>query len=406
MINPALWVLLLSVAMLCLGHGLSGSLVSLSANQAQFGTDVTGFVMAGYSAGLLLSSFATPRLVKSVGHVRTFAGLASTVSTAVLLFPLWVDPVFWFLLRVISGLCIAGMFIVCESWLNSASSNSNRGQVLSLYMIVTYGALGVGQLLLNVTDESGFVRFIIVSCLLSMALVPLILVPSEAPNVEGAGHVSIGEIWQASPLAVIGVLACGLGQSAFFALGVVFGLAKGLPLVSVSIMMALPPLGVILSQYPIGWISDRFDRRTIIMLLSFAAAIVAAITLAGGNHLSRLLLISLVTAFGVISLPVYSLVVAHANDHLQKDQVLGASAKLILLYGLGSILGPLLVGYAMKRIGGDGFLIYMILVNAALGGFALWRRHRSPENLKAQGKEVMTVSPVTTSASPPVLRET
>ncbi len=405
MINFSLWVLLLSVAMLCLGHGLSGSLVSLSANQAAFGTDVTGFVMAGYSAGLILASIAAPRLIKSVGHVRTFAGLASTVSTAVLLFPLWVDPVFWFLLRVITGLCVSGMFIVCESWLNSASSNRNRGQMLSLYMIVTYGALGVGQLLLNVTDDSGFVRFIIVSCLLSMALVPLILVPSEAPSVEGAGHVSIGEIWRASPLAVIGVLACGLGQSAFFALGVVFGLAKGLPLVSVSIMMALPPLGVILSQYPIGWISDRFDRRTIIMLLSFAAALVAAITLAGGNYLSRFLLISLVTAFGVISLPVYSLVIAHANDHLRKDQVLGASAKLILLYGLGSIFGPLLVGYAMKKIGGDGFLIYMILVNAALGAFALWRRHRSPENLKAQGKEVMTVSPVTTPASAPVLQD-
>jgi MFS family permease len=405
MINLSLWVLLVSVAMLCLGHGLSGSLVSLSADQASFGTDVTGFVMAGYSAGLILASIVTPRLIKSVGHVRTFAGLGSSVSTAVLLFPLWVDPVFWFLLRVITGLCVSGMFIVCESWLNSVSSNRNRGQVLSLYMIVTYGALGAGQLLLNVTDESGFVRFIIVSCLLSMALVPLILLPSEAPSVEGAGHVSIGEIWRASPLAVIGVLACGLGQSAFFALGVVFGLAKGLPLVSVSIMMALPPLGVILSQYPIGWISDRFDRRTIIMLLSFAAALVAALTLAGGNYLSRFVLISLVTAFGVISLPIYSLVIAHANDHLRKDQVLGASAKLILLYGLGSILGPLLVGFAMKRIGGDGFLIYMIVVHAALACFALWRRHRSPENLKAQGKEVMTVSPVTTPASAPVLQD-
>jgi MFS family permease len=252
MINPSLWVLLVSVAMLCLGHGLSGSLVSLAANQADFRTDVTGFVMAGYSAGLLASAFITPRLVRSVGHIRTFAGLASTVSTAMLLFPLWVDPIFWFVLRVIVGLCVSGMFIVCESWLNASSTNRNRGQMLSLYMIVTYGALGLGQLLLNVSDESGFVRFIIVSCLLSMALVPLILLPSEAPSVEGARSVAAREIWRASPLAVVGVLACGLGQSAFFALGVVFGLAKGLPLASVSIMMALPPLGVILSQYPIG----------------------------------------------------------------------------------------------------------------------------------------------------------
>lgn len=405
MAKPSLWILLLSVAMLCLGHGLSGSLVSVTANASEFRTDVTGFVMAGYSAGLLISTFLTPRLVKSVGHVRAFAGLASIVSTAVLLFPLWIDPIFWFLLRVISGLCVSGMFIVCESWLNASSSNQNRGQMLSFYMIVTYGSLGLGQLLLNVTDPSGFVRFIIVSCLLSMSLVPLILLPSEAPSVEGAQPVSVDEIWRASPLAVIGVSVCGLGQSAFFALGAVFGLSKGLPLVSVSIMMALPPMGVILSQYPIGWISDRIDRRSIIMLLAFLATIIMTATLAGGYYLSRFMLIALITAFGVVSLPIYSLVIAHANDHLERDQVLGASAKLVLLYGVGSLVGPILVGALMRRIGGEGFLIYMIMVHAGLAGFALWRRMQKPENYKAQGREVMKVSPVTTPAGASTLSE-
>jgi MFS family permease len=405
MISPSLIVLLVSVALLCLGHGLSGSLVSLAADAAEFRTDVTGFVMAGFSAGLLLSAFVAPRLVRSVGHVRAFAGLASTVSTAVLLFPLWVDPVFWFLLRLIVGLCVSGMFIVCESWLNAVSSNRNRGQVLSLYMIVTYGALGLGQLLLNVTDESGFVRFIIVSCLLSMALVPLILLPSEAPSVENARPIAVAQIWRASPLAVVGVLACGLGQSAFFALGVVYGSTRGLQLFALSMMMALPPLGVILSQYPIGWVSDRIDRRTIIMLLSAAAAAVCAAILAGGFYVSQFMLITLMTAFGVISLPIYSLVVAHANDHLQKDQALGASAKLVLMYGVGSIIGPILAGAMMSRIGGEGFLIYMIVVHAGLAGFALWRRHQNPEHLKVQGREVMTVSPVTSPANPPVLQD-
>lgn len=405
MANFSLWTLLVSAALLCLGHGLSGSLVSVEANAAEFGTDVTGFVMAGYSAGLLISTFVTPRLVKSVGHVRTFAGLASIVSTAVLLFPLWVDPIFWFVLRLISGLCVSGMYIVCESWLNSASTNRNRGQMLSIYMIVTYGSLGAGQLLLNVTDTSGFVRFTLVSCLLSLSLVPLILMPSEAPSVEGSRSVSVDEIWRASPLAVLGVLACGLGQSAFFALGAVFGLSKGLPLFYVSLMMALPPLGVILSQYPIGWLSDRFDRRTIIMLLAFFAAMIAGVTLAGGYYLTRVMLIALVTAFGVVSLPIYSLVVAHANDHLQREQILGASAKLVLLYGVGSLVGPILVGDLMRRIGGEGWLIYMIAVHAALAGFALWRKYKSPEYFKARGSEVMTVSPVSTPAGAAALSD-
>ncbi len=392
----SLWTLLVSVALLCLGHGLSGSLISVSANTAEFGTGVTGFVMAGYAAGLLISTSITPRLVKSVGHVRAFSGLASIVSTAVLLFPLWESPLFWFVLRLVSGLCVAGMFIVCESWINSASTNKNRGKMMSIYMIVTYGSVGVGQLFLNVTDTSGFARFVLVSCLFSLSLVPLILLPSEAPSVEGAQPVSAEEIWRASPLALVGVLACGLGQSAFFSLGAVFGLSKGLPLVMVSIMMALPPLGVILSQYPIGWISDRIDRRTIIMLLAFVSAVIAAVTLAGGYYLTRVMLISLITAFGVLSLPIYSLVVAHANDHLKREQVLGASAKLILLYGVGSMVGPILVGDIMRRIGGEGWLIYMIAVHAGLAGFAFWRRLRNPQDFKASGSDVMTVSPVLT----------
>lgn len=397
--NASLWVLLASVAMLCLGHGLNSSLVSLAADQSSFGTSVTGFVMAGYSAGMLLSTFAAPRLVKSVGHVRTFAGLASIVSTAVLLFPLWVNPVFWLLLRIISGLCVSGMFIVCESWLNAVSNNRNRGQVMSLYMIVTYGALGLGQLLINIPDDSGFVRFILISCLLSLALVPLILVPSEQPSVEGARSVKIADIWRASPLAVVGVIACGLGQSAFFALGVIFGLAMGLKLGWVSIMMALPPVGVILSQYPIGWVSDRIDRRTIILILSLAAAVVPAIILVLGYYVTWVMLIALMTAFGVISLPIYSLVIAHANDHLRKDQVLGASAKLVLLYGAGSIVGPVVAGWLMSDIGRAGFLIFMIVVHGALGLFALWRSWRHPDHTRAQGRDVMSVSPVTTPAS-------
>ena len=285
MINPSLWILLLSVAMLCLGHGLSGSLVSLDGQPGGIPHRrhrLRHGGLFGGAARLRLPHAAPGAQRRPCAHLRR-AGLHRLHRGAAVPAVGRSD----LLVRccgVISGLCVSGMFIVCESWLNAVSSNRNRGQMLSLYMIVTYGALGLGQLLLNVTDDSGFVRFIIVSCLLSMALVPLILLPSEAPSVEGARSVTVDEIWRASPLAVVGVLACGLGQSAFFALGVVFGLAKGLPLVSVSIMMALPPLGVILSQYPIGWISDRFDRRTIIMLLSFHRAVIC------GDHAGRRLL--------------------------------------------------------------------------------------------------------------------
>lgn len=393
----SIWILLACVGLLCVGHGLQGSLVAVVAQASDFGPDVTGLVMSGYAAGLLLSSYITPRLVRSVGHVRAFAGLASIVSTAVLLMPLWINAPFWLAMRFVAGLCTSGLFIVCESWLNGASSNRNRGQILSMYMVVTYGALGAGQLLLNVADTSGFSRFIIVSALLSLSLVPLILLPAEAPSLEGARPVSVEEVWRASPLAVIGALACGLAQSGFFAMGAVFGLTMGLPLIYVSIMMALPMIGVIFSQFPIGMISDRFDRRTIIMVLAAVSAALAAATLLTDGF-APVPFIAMITIFGTLSLPIYSLVIAHANDHLEKQQVLGASAKLILLYGLGSILGPMATGQFMRMVGGSGFLVFMTLVYAALAAFAFWRRMKRPEDLKGKMGEALTVSPVTTPA--------
>lgn len=386
---------MLCVSLLCVGHGLNGSLVGIRASAENFGPAVTGVIMSGYSAGLLLSSFMTPRLVKNVGHVRAFAGLASIVSTAVLLMPLWVDAAFWFVMRFAAGVCTAGLFIVCESWLSASSSNRNRGRMLSIYMIVSYGSLGAGQLLLNVTDTSGFARFIIVSSLLSLALVPLILLPAEAPSIEGARPVDLGDIWRASPLAVIGALAAGLAQSAFFAMGTVFGVTQGLPLVYISLMMAFPLIGVIFSQYPIGMLSDRFDRRTIIMLLSGLGALVALAT-SFTSGFTPVLFIALITIYGTVSLPVYSLVIAHANDHLQKEQVLGGSARLIMLYGIGSMLGPVVAGQAMRQFGGQGFLVMMVVVYGGLALFAFWRRFRRPEDKRAKGSEAMQVSPVTT----------
>jgi MFS family permease len=404
MAHYSIWILLVCVGLLCIGHGLHGSLVAVIAQSSDFGPDVTGLVMSGYAAGLLVSSFITPRLVQSVGHVRAFAGLASIVSTAVLLMPLWVNAPFWLAMRFVSGLCTSGLFIVCESWLNGASSNRNRGQMLSVYMIVTYGALGAGQLLLNVTDTSGFARFIIVSALLSLSLVPLILLPAEAPSIEGARPVSIEEVWRASPLAVVGAFACGLAQSGFFAMGAVFGLTQGLALVYVSIMMALPPIGVIFSQYPIGWISDRIDRRTVIMMLSAVSAVIATLTMLTDGF-TPVLFIGMVTIFGTLSLPLYSLVIAHANDHLVKEQILGASAKLVLLYGLGSILGPLTVGQFMQSMGGGGFLAFNALVYASLAGFAFWRRLKRPEAIRGKAAEAMKVSPVTTPSGASALQD-
>jgi MFS family permease len=396
--NPGLKsivVLLLAMAVLGIGHGLHGTLVGVRSSAEGFSATTTGLIMSGYFLGLLISSLLTPRVVESVGHIRVFAAFASVVSSAVLLIPLWVDPVWWFLMRFVSGMCMSGLFIVCESWLNSLSTNKSRGRLLSLYMIVSYGSSGAGQLLLNMPDSSGFARFIIVSALLSLALVPLTLVPTQSPLLTGAQPVGIAQIFRASPLAVIGAFANGLGQSAFFSMGAVFGLMQGLPLSYVSLMMALPPIGVIVSQYPAGLLSDRYDRRSVIMLMSaFSVAVAIAGIVAG--QISPVLLIATITVFGTLALPIYSLVLAHANDHISSQQILGASAKLILLYGLGAMMGPSLVGQFMDGFGPRGFLLFLASIYGAMAAFAFWRRLRKPEDIKAKADEVILAGPNTT----------
>jgi MFS family permease len=397
-------VLLLAVAILSVGHGLHGSLVGVRAQAENFDAATTGLIMSGYFAGLLASSSVTPRIVQSVGHIRVFAAFASVVSTAVMLIPLWVNPIWWFFMRFVAGLCTSGLFIVCESWLNSASSNQNRGRLLSVYMIVTYAAMGLGQFLLNVTDTSGFSRFIVVSALLSLALVPLTLLRSETPNLAGTRQVTLREIYRASPLAIIACFASGLAQSAFFSMGAVYGLMQGLSLPYISIMMALPPLAVLLSQYPAGLLSDRYDRRTIVMLMSAAAAIVAALSIPAAA-VSNIALIALFTVFGGVMLPIYSLVIAHANDHLDKEQMLGASGKLVLLYGLGAMAGPSLAGVFMQRLGTSGFMTYMAVIYVIMALHALWRRTQRPEALKATPAELMRVGPVSTPVAAQALAQ-
>jgi MFS family permease len=398
------WVLLVAVALLSIGHGLHGSLVGVRASAENFEPAVTGFIMSGYPMGLLISSWVTPRIIAQVGHIRVFAAFASVVSTVVLLIPLWVDPFWWFAMRFVAGLCTSGLFIVCESWLNSATNNQNRGRLLSIYMIVTYAAIGSGQLLLNVTDSSGFSRFILVSALISFALVPLSLIPAETPNLAGARSVSVDEIFKASPLAVLGSFLNGLAQSSLFAMGAVFGLMQGLSLPYVSIMMALPPLAVIVSQYPAGFVSDRYDRRTVIMLMSAVSAITAVAAMLA-SAVSPLILIVTMALFGAVSLPIHSLVVAHANDHLEREQILGASAKLVMLYGLGSMIGPSLVGQVMQRLGSPGFMTFMAVVYGFMAGFAFWRRLIKPEALKAASSDTIKAGPLTTPVAAQAVAE-
>ena len=385
------WTLLFGVALLALGNGLQGTLLGVRASLEDFGPVVTGVVMSAYSVGLLVGSFETPKLISQVGHIRVFAAFASIISTAALVFSIAVTPVTWLILRFMTGICMSGLYIVAESWLNQASSNENRGKLLSIYMTITFSFMGIGQLLMNVADPSGFILFILVSALVSIALVPISLSRTEAPRTETPRSIGIAQIYRRSPLAVVACFGNGLAQSAFFSMGAVYCILQEFSIAETSILMGLPLIGVVLSQYPMGILSDSFDRRKILTIFTFLSAGLALVCLAAAK-VSFVGLAAAIALFGSISLPLYSLAIAHANDNMETDELLGAAGKLVLIFGTGASAGPFIAGAAMQQVGPQGFFIYLGVIYVLIGMFAVYRMtQREALPLEEQGDYMLVV---------------
>lgn len=399
-----IWALFTGVALLMLGNGLQGTLLGLRAIMEGFGTAVTGFVMSGYFVGLLAGSLITPVLIGRVGHIRVFSAFASISSTVFLLFAVFVNPYAWFFMRMLTGACLAGLYVVAESWVNHAATNEMRGKFLSVYMIISFSFFGLGQFLLNLADPGGFVLFIIVSALVSMALVPVALTRTHAPEIPQVRPVGVMELYRSSPLAVFACFINGVGQGAFFGMGAVYGNLNGLSLGQISLLMGLPLLGVVFAQFPIGTLSDKYDRRMVMMVLTFITSAVALVCMFAAAHSFFALAVAF-TVFGALSLPLYSLAIAHANDQLEYDQMLGASAKLVLLFGIGSSFGPITAGAFMRQFGPDGYLALMAVVYGVLGLFALYRMtQRAAVPSEEQGDFVL-VAPRTTLVAASVIAE-
>jgi len=401
------WALFLGIALIMLGNGLQGSLLGIRATLESFPTAVTGFVMSGYFAGFLLGSTLVPRMVERVGHVRVFAALASLASTAVLVHSVFVEPVSWFAMRLLTGFSYAGLYVVAESWLNDKATNETRGQLLSIYMVVVLAGMAVGQVLLNLAAPEGFELFILSSVLISLALVPVLLTASPAPEFSAPSRVSLRQLYQASPLGVVGTFGTGTGMGALLGMGAVYARDSGLSVAGVSLFMGLAFAGGMVLQFPIGRLSDRYDRRLVLTVVTFAAAAVAAAGLASGHSLPALLLV--IALFGGTCLPMYSLCVAHTNDHLTQDQMVAASAGLYLAAGLGSLLGPLASSWLMALAGPPGFFAFLAMVHGAIGAFALYRMTQRRSLPLDQQDDLVdlpsTASPLAATLAPEALRD-
>ncbi|WP_415392610.1 MFS transporter [Paracoccus sp. SJTW-4] len=365
------WPLLLGILLFMVGNGMQGTLLGVRGGIEGIPTSLMSVVMAGYFGGFVLGSLAVPPMIQRVGHVRVFAALGSLISAVLILYaaaPHWIA---WAVLRLLIGFCFCGVYITAESWVNASATNETRGQAMSAYFIMQMLGLVTGQALLNVGDPAGWMLFVIPSVLVSLAFTPILLAQVQAPRFEQIKPMSLPRLYRASPLGCVGIFLVGGVFSALLGMGAVWGAVIGLDVKQISAFVAAISLGGLLAQYPIGWLSDRLDRRKLIIALSgFGAVVAAVVAVAELGIWGYLLAAALV---GGVANPVYALLIAYTNDFLDASDMAAASAGLLLVNGAGSVFGPILTGWLMTLIGPEGFWIYMGVLLAMLTAYGGWR---------------------------------
>lgn len=396
------WALFLGMGLIMLGNGLQMSLLGVRASIENFGTTITGFMMSGYFLGLIFGCNITPFLIRRVGHIRIFGALASLASVSILFQAIFIDPFIWWAMRLITGFSYAGLYIVAESWLNESATNRTRGKLFSLYMLISFGGMAGGQLMLNFSSPSGFELFLIVSLLISLAVIPILISATRAPQFEIMEKVSIIQLYRVSPLGVVGMVVSGMAIGAIYAMGPVFATNIGMSVKEVSFFMMMIILGGFLFQYPLGWLSDLVGRRKVIVLSCVLGAglSIFAITLSPDDTIFFLM----IAGVGGLSLPLYALCGVHINDYLNPAQMVAASGALVLLSSLGATLGSPLTAAAMDIFGSNSFYGSIAIMLASISVFSLWRTTQRPEIAVEEAGDfvVMPPSPLTASLNPDV----
>lgn len=367
----SVWVLFLGTALLMAGNGLQGSLLGIRSDIEGFATPAIGIVMASYYAGFLVGSLTIPARLASVGHIRVFAGLASLTSSVALIHYLVVDEVTWSLLRFITGLCLSGLYVTIESWLNDRASNATRGRLLAVYMVVVTVSVGCGQLLLGAADPSGPRLFITASILISLAIVPLALSQIPAPALDPPSGVSIRALLRVAPLGVVTGALVGASNGAIFGLGAVYATRIGMSPGRAGLFVGASVVGAVITQYPLGHLSDRFPRRRVIFIAATAAVGVALLGTTVDQHSPLLFVVA--ALYGSLAFPMYSLAVSHINDIVRDDQLVSTAAGVLFVYGAGSIVGPIITSVLMTLFGPAGYLWSLSGFFAPVAAYSLYR---------------------------------
>ena len=367
--------LLLSVAILVMGNGLQQTLLPVRASLESFDALEIGLMGSAYYLGFVLGCVRGGRLIQRVGHIRAFTALAAIASTVALVHALSVQPYMWTLMRALTGFCFAGLYLVIESWLNDKADNTNRGFIMGIYTMVNLSVIVAGQMMLTLADPQQFPLFALASILVSIAAVPVALTASPQPAPLAEARLRPIRLYRLSPVGVVGVFLVGITNGAFWALGPAYAAGIGAGTDEIAIFMSIAVMGGALAQWPAGRLSDRFDRR-FVLIGGCILGIVGALGLvlvggAGGWPLA-----ALACLFGAAALPLYAICVAHAFDFVERKDLVEAASGLLLANGAGSVIGPMVAAGAMREAGPAGLFACTAAFHLLLGGFALWRMTR------------------------------
>ncbi|MDA9717770.1 MFS transporter [Candidatus Pelagibacter sp.] len=379
------WALFLGIGTMMIAHGLQMQIMGIRSVLEDFSVLTTGIFMSGYYVGYFVGSKTTPNLVQKVGHIRVFAAFASLASLSALVAVAYVNPFMWTLSRFITGISLVSCYVVSESWLNDRATNKNRGQLLSAYMIVLYLGLAVGMLLLNFSEPKAYEPFILVSVLLSLALVPILLTKRPAPKFKRIGTINIRELYEISPLGTVSSFATGVIHAAFFSLISVYATKAGFTLLETSILLFIATISGVIGQGPIGYFSDMYDRRKVIVVTTLMASALAFFSILFSSDplqntyymqefaFKKILFFLFVGAYTSLCLPLFSLNLAHTNDFVPREKFVAAGGGLQLIFGIGAISGPVICSVFMGWFGLNGFFIFLILIHTLIGIFGIHR---------------------------------
>lgn len=369
----SLFALLLSFGLLLLANGLFNSLLGLRANLEGMSTTYVGFIMSGHFIGMLIGGLYAGRVVAGVGHIRAFAAFASVLSITALLHAIYIDLLPWMGLRVISGFATAGMLMVTESWLNERAGSQYRGSVLATYMMVNYIGAGSGQLLLKVGDIGEFHLFSLASIIFSLALLPVLLTRHSAPILERGSRMSVLSVIRLGPLAVIGIFTAGMINASINALAPVYAMNMFGNADQVANFTALLLVSGFVLQWPIGRLSDKLGRGVMIMVVSSIIAIGSLGMVFSANYAPQYLWL-MAFGYGAFLYTLYSLCSALINDVIGPEQRVRVAGAVLIIYGVGAIIGPSLVGILTDLLGNQALFMFSFIASAGLAALAIYRR--------------------------------